>query len=136
MRRLILAAAIAALSGVTLAGPAIAGGADGVWKTEANKKGGYLEVTVAPCKADAAKTCGIITAASSATGPDPAYANLGKPIIENMASSDGTSFSGGTIWDPEDGKTYASKMILKGDTLDVEGCVGPICRGQDWERVQ
>lgn len=131
MRRLVCAAVIAGVPGT-----ALAGGAEGVWKTKANDKDGYLEVTVAPCTADAARTCGIITAAHTAIGADPGYANLGKPIIENMTSSDGTRFSGGTIWDPEDGKTYSSKMILKGNTLDVEGCFGLICRGQDWERVQ
>ena len=56
MRRLIVGLTIAAASTV-----AVAGGADGVWKTQADDDGGYLEVTIAPCESDASKTCGKIT---------------------------------------------------------------------------
>ena len=42
----------------------------------------------------------------------------------------------GTIWDPEDSKTYKSKMHLKGDMQDVEGCISFFCSGQDWKRVK
>ena len=40
-----------------------------------------------------------------------------------MTSINGKHYSGGTIWDPEHGKTYSSKMTVKGDVLDVEGCI-------------
>jgi uncharacterized protein (DUF2147 family) len=53
-----------------------------------------------------------------------------------MNSNDGTSYSGGTLWDPLDNKTYKSKLQLKGDVLDVEGCVSFVCSGQDWSRVK
>jgi uncharacterized protein (DUF2147 family) len=53
-----------------------------------------------------------------------------------MHSKDGITFSGGTIWDPEHDKTYKSKMTLKGDDLDVEGCVSIVCSGQDWKRFK
>lgn len=131
MLRLILATTI-------LAAPALAfaDGVHGVWKTEANDDGGYLEVTIAACSADAANACGTITSAFTAQGPDPKYVNLGKLIVEDMSSSNGKHFSGGTIWDPEHDKTYKSKMNLKGDVLDVEGCVSIICSGQDWSRVK
>jgi uncharacterized protein (DUF2147 family) len=62
--------------------------------------------------------------------------NLGKPIVSHMHSKDGITFSGGTIWDPEHDKTYKSKMTLKGDDLDVEGCVSIVCSGQDWKRFK
>ena len=57
-------------------------------------------------------------------------------MVKNMASDGGGKFSGGTIWDPEHDKTYDSHMTLKGDVLDVEGCVSIICSGQDWTRVK
>ena len=60
MRRLILGATIAAASSM-----AIAGGADGVWKTEEGDDGGYLEVTIGPCESDTTKTCGKISNAFS-----------------------------------------------------------------------
>jgi uncharacterized protein (DUF2147 family) len=131
MRSLILAAAIVAAPAI-----AFADGADGVWKTEANDEGGYLQVTIGPCASEAAKTCGTITAAFTKQGADPKYANLGKLIVKDMTSSNGTHYSGGTIWDPEHDKTYSSKMSLKGDVLDVEGCISIICSGEDWTRVK
>jgi len=124
-----------ALALALLPAAALAGQADGVWKTQADDKGGYLEVTMAPCAGDASKTCGTITRAFKEDGPDPAYANLGKPIVADMASSDGVHYSGGTIWDPENNKTYHSKMTVKGSDLDVEGCISIFCIGEDWKRV-
>ena len=115
---------------------ALAGAADGVWKTEANDAGGYLEVTIAPCASDAQKSCGTITSAYNKNGPDPKYANLGKLIIKDMSPEGGSKFSGGKIWDPQDNKTYDSHMTVKGDTLDVEGCVSIFCKGEDWTKVK
>lgn len=131
MRRLILTIAFAAVP-VT----AIASGADGVWKTEANDDGGYVQVTVGPCASDASKTCGTISKAFNKQGEDPTYANLGRLIIKDMKSDDGTNYSGGTIWDPEHDKIYKAKMELKGNELDVEGCVSFFCSGEHWARVK
>ncbi len=108
----------------------------GVWKTEANDAGAYLEVTVAPCASDQSKFCGTISKALTKNGEDTGYANRGKLMIENMAADGGGKFSGGTIWDPERDKTFKSDMTLKGDELDVEGCVSILCEGQAWQRVK
>jgi uncharacterized protein (DUF2147 family) len=121
---------------VTASTAALAGGADGVWKTEADDQGAYLEVTIASCESDSSKTCGTISNAFTKQGADPKYANLGKLMVKDMDSSDGTSYSGGTIWDPVHDKTFKSKMHLRGDDLDVSGCVSIICVGQDWKRVK
>ena len=131
MRRLTLGITIAAASSM-----AIAGGADGIWKTELSDDGGYLEVTVGPCESDATKTCGKISSAFTNKGANPNYKNLDKLMVKDMKSDDGANYSGGTIWDPEKDKVYKSKMHLKGDILDVEGCVSIICSGQDWKRVR
>jgi uncharacterized protein (DUF2147 family) len=131
LRRLILGVAIAFASTQV-----VAGGTDGVWKTEVNDKGGYLEVTVGPCESDSTKTCGKISNAFSKQGADPNYEYMGKLMVKDMKSNDGASYSGGMIWDPEDNKTYKSKMQLKGDVLVVKGCVTFVCSGQDWTRVK
>jgi uncharacterized protein (DUF2147 family) len=131
MKRLILAIA-ASVASTT----AIAGGADGTWRTESGENGGYLEVTIGPCESDAAKTCGTISRAFNAQGLDPGYENLGKLMIDRMETEDGVSYSGGTIWDPEEDKTYKSKMKAEGSQLDVEGCIAFICQGQNWTRVE
>ena len=41
----------------------------------------------------------------------------------------------GTIWAPDQDKTYDSKMSLSGNTLEVSGCVLFICRSQNWTRM-
>ena len=114
----------------------LAGGVEGVWRTEADDKGAYLEVTIGPCESDPSKTCGNITRAVTKQGTDSKYPNLGRPIVKDMQSADGTDYSGGTIWDPVHDKTFSSKMHLRGDDLDVKGCVSIICSGQDWKRVE
>lgn len=111
-------------------------GVEGKWRTESNDAGGYLEVTISPCESDKAKTCGTITKAFKSTGSDEDYKNLGKPIVMDMKTKDGIAFSGGKVWDPEKDKIYKSKMTLKGDDLDVEGCISFICIGEDWKRVE
>ncbi len=131
MRKLIFGVTIAAAYTV-----AFAGGADGVWKTELSDDGGYLEVTIGPCESDSKKTCGTISRAFTKDGENPDYKHLGKLMVWDMKSKDGTKFSGGKIWDPKEDKTYKSKMQLKGDELDVEGCVTIICSGQHWQRVK
>lgn len=126
------------LNAALIAAPAVAfaAGADGVWKTNADDTGGYLEVTVAPCTADASKTCGVVNKAFTAGTEDPAYPYVGKLIIENMTSDGNGRYSGGTVFDPENGKTYKSKMSLDGDKLDVDGCIAILCEGEVWNRVK
>jgi len=115
---------------------AVADGLNGIWKTSADDDGAYLQVTLGPCDADSSKTCGKISKAFTTQGPDPKYVNLGKAIVMDMHSHNGKDYSGGTVWDPEKNKTYKSKLHLKGDVLDVEGCISFICIGQDWTRVK
>ena len=52
-----------------------------------------------------------------------------------LQAKGGGSYSGGKIWAPDTDKTYRSKMTLSGNALKVSGCVGPICRGQTWTRL-
>ena len=115
---------------------AIAAGPEGVWKTNANDTGGYLEVTFAPCAADASKTCGVVSRAFKAGTEDLTYPFLGKEIIKSLSSEGGGRYSDGTVFDPENGKTYKAKMTLEGENLDVEGCVAILCEGEVWTRVK
>jgi uncharacterized protein (DUF2147 family) len=130
MRKLILAA-LSLIAPVAIAG----GGVDGVWKTAVSDSGGYLLVTIGSCETNATLTCGTITEAFSKTGQDPGYEHLGKLMVWDMQSKDGTSFSNGKIWDPEKDKTYSSKMKLDGNELVVKGCIAFVCSGQTWTRA-
>lgn len=62
---------------------------------------------------------------------------VGMAILEGM-SHDGDDWSGGTILDPENGKSYSCRMSLNhdGDELEVRGYIGlPLLgRTQVWKR--
>jgi len=71
--------------------------------------------------------------------PDPAKRSrpiMGLQLLISMKpGSDGRW--AGDIYNPENGKTYTSRMWLKSDdVIRVEGCVlGFLCGGQDWTRT-
>ena len=44
--------------------------------------------------------------------------------------------TGGKIRGTESDLTYDSHMTVRGDVLDVEGCVTILCSGQGWQRVK
>lgn len=130
MKKIILAAAFAALGTSALADPAA-----GTWQTEPGDTGGYLHVAIAPC---GAAICGTIKEAYDKDGNvSPDYEHKGKKMIWDMKADGGGAYSGGKIWAADSDKTYKSKMSLSGSKLTVKGCVagGMICRGQDWKRV-
>lgn len=132
MKHVILGAAMA----VGLGGAAQADPVAGTWKTAPGETGGYLHVKIAPC---GQAICGTIKAAYDKSGANSGdYEHLGKRLIWDMGVDGSGSYSGGKIWAPDTGKTYASKMALKGNKLVVKGCVagGMICRGQDWTRIK
>ncbi|WP_415402460.1 DUF2147 domain-containing protein [Tateyamaria sp. SN3-11] len=124
MKHLIAAACVAVAS----AGMALAEPATGTWKTETGDSGAYLHVKIAPCGAN---ICGTIVKVVNSDDTS----SQGKAIIWDMQAKGNGSYSGGKIWAPDTDKTYRSKMSLNGNALKVSGCVGPICRGQTWTRI-
>ena len=62
---------------------------------------------------------------------------VGLPLLNGFKVKDELSWDGGKIYNPEDGKTYKSKMNLAYDnTLKVKGCVLFFCKTQIWTRVE
>lgn len=61
---------------------------------------------------------------------------LGLEIIRGLAK-DSDEFSGGTITDPKNGKTYKCIIKREGNKLNVRGYIGIslIGRSQTWEKV-
>jgi uncharacterized protein (DUF2147 family) len=114
----------------------------GRWHTSGNK----AVVEIAPC---GNRLCGTIISAAPlpATGappkdsrnPDPALRNrsmIGVKILNGFAR-DGRNWTGGTIYNPTNGKTYRSQLMLApGGQLKVSGCVAIFCQTQIWRRVQ
>ena len=108
----------------------------GVYQTESGDSGGVLHVGMEPCADDASLTCGTILRAYHADGTyNLEYEHLGKPIVWAMNDLGNDKWGSGKIWAPDRDKTYSSKMALKGDILQVKGCVAFICRNQNWVNV-
>jgi uncharacterized protein (DUF2147 family) len=63
---------------------------------------------------------------------------IGLEIIKDLEEDDGT-YSGGTVFDPENGKKYKAKIWLDEDDssiLHLRGYIAIFYRTQDWVRVK
>jgi len=138
----LLALPLVALSFSALAADA----AVGRWKTiddETGKPKSIVEIYKATNGTLAGKVVEIL---STDRGPNPTCdkcsgANKDKPIkgmviLWGLKEDDASHWSGGTVLDPNKGKTYKSKIELQpgGDKLDMSGCIAFICRAQTWIR--
>ena len=58
-------------------------------------------------------------------------------IILKGFEADGNTYDDGTIYDPQNGKTYDCKMTYKGKTLAIRGYIGLSLFGRTtvWERI-
>jgi uncharacterized protein (DUF2147 family) len=111
------------------------------WRTQ----GGNGTIRIEAC---GNKTCGRILPAQPRPGqstvddknPNPALRTrplVGLNILTGFTRHADNSYKGGTIYNPEDGKTYRSEFKLKRDgNLEVKGCVGPFCQAQTWTPVR
>jgi len=60
---------------------------------------------------------------------------LGLPLIADFKKGR-DKWRRGTIYDPNEGKTYRSAIALKNEnTLIVQGCIALFCQTQEWPRV-
>ena len=61
---------------------------------------------------------------------------LGKPVIERMRPGEPGHWSGGRLYNPEDGRDYKGTLQLRSaSTLVVSGCVLFVCQTQVWRRA-
>jgi lathosterol oxidase len=116
------------------------------WATQ-----GYsARVRISTCAQDANQLCGTITwlwEAVDAGGrpvldrnnPDPSLRSqglVGLSILKGFHATSSGEWNEGTIYDPESGRTYKSKVRLRNaDILEVSGCVLFVCRSQIWRRA-
>jgi uncharacterized protein (DUF2147 family) len=104
-------------------------------------------VRIGPCSGAPARLCGIIVATANgkdgrplrdSENPDPALRNrplVGLPLIFGFRAAGDGRWTGGKIYDPDDGKTYDAKLAPGPDgTLQVSGCVLFLCKAQTWRR--
>jgi len=146
MKRAAFSAGLALLLAGAGAANAATDPAFGDWLTQA-KDG---KVRIGPCEANPAQACGTLIwfklpagtppgPPHDAHNPDPALKSrplMGLPIIMGFRREAPGRWVDGRIYDPNDGKTYRSKMSLAPDgTLRVAGCVLVFCQTQTWTRV-
>lgn len=117
---------LAAMALISLAGPACAQQATGLWLRE----NGTAQVRIAPC---GSVLCGFV-----AWVKDPAHAgDIGLKVFYDMKPA-GPGQWEGEAFNPEDGKTYSGKMLVDGASLKTSGCVfgGLICKSVSWTRLK
>lgn len=74
--------------------------------------------------------------------PDPSLRNrdvIGLTILKNFVFKNKNVWSGGTIYDPKDGKTYYCKLTLVSDSkLEVRGYIGISLFGrtETWTKIK
>ena len=63
---------------------------------------------------------------------------LGLPVLNGFVKDGEDKYTGGTIYDPLNGKTYSCKITYKGKTLDIRGYIGISLFGRTttWTRVE
>ena len=118
----------------------------GRWKTIDDATGKTKSIVEIQQARDGSYTGRVAETLDTKDGPNPACdkckgALHGKPI-NGMAilwglKPDGKGkWNGGTVLDPENGKTYKSKLELLegGRKLGMSGCIAFICRQQVWVR--
>ncbi len=126
-----------------------AGSPVGKWKTiddETKKEKSIVEIYEADGKIYGKiiqllqeKDGGVGKLCTKCTGSDLNKPVLGMIIVKDL-KKDGEEYSGGTIMDPNSGKTYKCKMELSsgGDVLKVRGFIGISLMGrtQVWHKVK
>jgi uncharacterized protein (DUF2147 family) len=61
---------------------------------------------------------------------------LGKRVIDQMRVSEPGRWTGGRLYNPEDGRDYKGSLQLRSEsTLVVSGCVLFVCQTQVWRRA-
>jgi uncharacterized protein (DUF2147 family) len=109
--------------------------------------GGGVVLRISPCSTTLDRLCGLIIAwpdtkdgrpPRDAHNPDPRFASrplVGLPMIYGFRRASNGHWTGGKIYNPDDGKTYDSNLeAAAGGTLHVQGCVLILCKTQTWKR--
>ena len=106
----------------------------GTWRTQPGKDGGFGHVEILPC-GDA--LCGTVVRTFDAAGQAVAASDLGAAILADVLPTGGGTYGKGRIINPETGRGYTARLTLRGDLLDIGGCVMMICRNAGtWQRVK
>lgn len=106
----------------------------GIWRTQPGRDGGFGHVQIQPC---AGGLCGTVVRTFDARGQANAASDLGAAILSEVLPTGEGTYGKGRIINPETGRSYTARLRLRGDQLDVGGCIMMICRNAGtWQRVQ
>lgn len=116
----------------------------GRWKTIDDETGNVKSIVEVSQAANGTLSGRVARVLQSDRGPNPTCDKCsgerrnqpitGMTILWNLQPS-GSEWSGGTILDPANGKTYRSKVkLIDANRLGVSGCIAFICREQIWQR--
>ena len=138
---MIKAALTALTASLALAGVASASDVTGVWRT--TERGGRIEINSCGnsiCGKIVGGTVGAGEVTTDAKNRDAALRSrpLNGLVIMKGFTGGPNEWTGGTIYNPNDGGTYkASVKLAAEDTLQVKGCVAAmICQTQTWKRLK
>lgn len=106
----------------------------GVWLTQPGRDGGFGHVEIVPCGGG---LCGTVVRTFDAAGQAVAAADLSASILVDVQPVGDGFYGKGRIVNPETGRGYTARLRLRGDRLDVGGCIMMICRNAGtWQRVR
>ena len=142
IRTALIAAALTLVSGTLVSGSAFAADVTGLWQTPTN--GGQVEI--ARC---GNSLCGKLVS-SNHIRENPALkdvknkdeAQRGRTLknLQMLYDFTGgpTKWTGGKVYNPEDGGTYSGTIEMISDSeLKLKGCiVAPLCKTQKWTRIR
>ncbi|MET1755950.1 DUF2147 domain-containing protein [Novosphingobium sp. RD2P27] len=143
--RITIPTTLALVAAAFVGTPAVAAGPDSVlghWRTPS--KNGHVEIT--RC---GESVCGRLVDSDNIRA-DPELRDLNNKDaskrsrpLKNMQilsgfKGDAKQWSGGSIYNPEDGGTYKATITPAGaNTLKLKGCiVWPLCKTQTWTRIR
>jgi sterol desaturase/sphingolipid hydroxylase (fatty acid hydroxylase superfamily) len=89
-------------------------------------------VRLAPCAPHAATLCGRLI---WVWDPSEVRAGAVGSLILHDFVREGATWRGGSVLNPEDGRTYTGTIRLDGDVLRLRGWAGPFCQTQAWRRL-
>ena len=136
-----------ALAGVVLSLVSMTAAAQspvGRWKTIDDETGRVKSIVEITQAANGTLSGRVAQVLHSERGPNPVCDKCsgtrrnqpitGMTILWDLKPN-GSEWSGGTILDPANGKTYKSKAkMLDANRIGVSGCIAFICREQVWQR--
>ncbi len=134
---IVTATTLTAIIGIAVAANAAAASIKGRWTTK--EKDSVVEIS-----ACGAAMCGRVSKflrtppggvdQKDTNNPNKALRTrkiLGIAVLHSLKADD--KVWRGTIYDPRNGKSYRSVVYLqKNGSLNVKGCLGPICQSQVW----